>query len=118
MSTYYGRYYDEIAETFTVAITSTTGTVGSTTDTAIGTIEDNDDAPVVTIEDATIAIAGKLGFPVTLSNPSATDITLILGFVYQLLTELHHYTSNGNLLSRATTATAIVPTTADTIDGE
>jgi hypothetical protein len=35
---------------------------------------------VVTIEDATIAEGGKLGFPVTLSNPSATDITLILGF--------------------------------------
>jgi hypothetical protein len=67
-----------IAETFTVAITSTTGTVGATTDTAIGTIEDNDDAPVVTIEDATIAEA-ELEFPVTLSQ-SIEPVTLILGF--------------------------------------
>ncbi|MFH6972962.1 hypothetical protein, partial [Flavobacterium petrolei] len=62
---------DELDETFTVAITSTTGTVGATTDTAIGTIEDNDNAPVVTIADASITEGGNLSFAVTLSNPSA-----------------------------------------------
>jgi hypothetical protein len=43
-----------ITKLLTVAITSTRNQV-EPTDTAIGTIEDNDDAPVVTIEDATIA---------------------------------------------------------------
>jgi hypothetical protein len=36
----------------------TTGTVGSTTDTAIGTIEDND-APVVTIEDILLLLRAE-----------------------------------------------------------
>ncbi len=36
---------------------------------AIGTILDDDAAPVVTIGDATIVEGGVLSFPVSLSNP-------------------------------------------------
>ncbi|MDD2822447.1 MAG: Calx-beta domain-containing protein, partial [Flavobacterium sp.] len=109
---------DELDETFTVAITSTTGTVGATTDTAIGTIEDNDNAPVVTIADASITEGGNLSFAVTLSNPSATDITVTLGFTNGTTTNRDYTTTpvTVTFLAGATTATATVPTTQDAID--
>ncbi|MDD2673239.1 MAG: Calx-beta domain-containing protein, partial [Flavobacterium sp.] len=109
---------DENNETFTVAITSATGTVGATTDTAIGTILDDDNAPVVTIADASITEGGILSFPVTLSNPSASDITLILGFTNGTTTNGDYTTTpvTVTFLAGTTTATATVQTTADTID--
>ncbi|MFH6972954.1 beta strand repeat-containing protein, partial [Flavobacterium petrolei] len=107
----------ESTETFTVGITSTTGTVGSTTDTATGTITDNDNAPTVTIGDAIIAEGGILSFPVSLSNPSATDITVTLGFT-NVSTANGDYTTTPvvvTFLAGATTATATVATTEDPI---
>ncbi|SER79561.1 beta strand repeat-containing protein, partial [Flavobacterium frigoris] len=107
----------ESTETFTVGITSSTGTVGSTTATATGTITDNDDAPDVTIGDATIAEGGILSFPVSLSNPSATTITLTLGLT-NVTTSNGDYTTAPvvvTFLAGATTATATVQTTEDTI---
>ncbi|MEB3380414.1 Calx-beta domain-containing protein, partial [Flavobacterium psychrophilum] len=64
---------DEPNETFTIQ--TQTGTLS-----AIGTILDDDNAPDITIGDATIVEGGELSFPVSLSNPSSTTITLTLGF--------------------------------------
>ena len=51
----------------------------STSDTGTGTITDNDGAPDVQIGDVTVDEgAGTATFAVTLSNPSASDITLTL----------------------------------------
>ena len=71
---------DESDETFTVSVQSVdAGTVGSTSDTGTGTITDNDGAPDVQIGDVTVdEAAGTATFAVTLSNPSASDITLTL----------------------------------------
>ncbi|MDX1762728.1 MAG: OmpA family protein [bacterium] len=71
---------DEADETYTVAVTGTAGgAVGDTTDTGLGTITDNDNTPAATIDDV-ILNEGDSGstpfiFTVTLTNPSATDVS-------------------------------------------
>ncbi|MFH6972961.1 Calx-beta domain-containing protein, partial [Flavobacterium petrolei] len=68
--------------------------------------------------DAIIAEGGILSFPVSLSNPSATDITVTLGFT-NVSTANGDYTTTPvtvTFLAGATTATATVPTTQDAID--
>ncbi len=73
---------DELDETFTVFITGSTGIVGDTTDTAIGTILDDDNPPTFSISNETIIegnIVGNTGtFEVTLSNPSYLPTTLTI----------------------------------------
>ncbi len=99
---------DELDETFTIH----NGAVSAT-----GTILDDDAAPVVTIGDATIVEGGVLSFPVSLSNPSSRDITVTLGFT-NVTTTNGDYTTTPvvvTFLAGATTATATVQTTEDTI---
>ncbi len=75
-------------------------------------------APTVTIADALITEGGNLSFPVALSNPSATDITVTFGFT-NISTANGDYTTTPvtvTFLAGATTATATVPTTPDFID--
>ncbi|MFM9440844.1 Calx-beta domain-containing protein [Flavobacterium psychrophilum] len=99
---------DEPNETFTIQ----TGTLS-----AIGTILDDDNAPDITIGDATIVEGGELIFPVSLSNPSSTTITLTLGFT-NVTTSNGDYTTTPvvvTFLAGATTATVTVQTTDDAI---
>ncbi|WP_420287251.1 Calx-beta domain-containing protein [Flavobacterium psychrophilum] len=99
---------DEPNETFTIQ----TGTLS-----AIGTILDDDNAPDITIGDATIVEGGMLSFPVSLSNPSSTTITLTLGFT-NVTTSNGDYTTTPvvvTFLAGATTATPTVQTTDDAI---
>ncbi len=94
-----------------------TFTIHNGTVNAIGTILDDDAAPVVTIGDATIVEGGVLSFPVSLSNPSSRDITVTLGFT-NVTTTNGDYTTTPvvvTFLAGATTATATVQTTEDTI---
>ena len=69
----------ESAETVVVGVTAVTqGSLGNSSDTGTGTIADNDGAPVVALGDAASMEGDNLVFDITLSNPSATDITLTL----------------------------------------
>jgi Ca2+-binding RTX toxin-like protein len=69
----------EGGETMSLAVSNVVaGSVGSTTDTGAGTILDNDPVPSVTIGDAQATEGQPLVFEVTLSNASASTITLRL----------------------------------------
>jgi gliding motility-associated-like protein/uncharacterized repeat protein (TIGR01451 family) len=111
----------EGSENVIVTITGTTNSLGTVlydTTPATVTIADDNNAPVVTISDASIVEGGILSFPVRLSNPSDTDITLTLGFT-NITTTNGDYTITPVTVTFAagsTTATAIVATTEDTID--
>ncbi|RKN01779.1 gliding motility-associated C-terminal domain-containing protein, partial [Aquimarina sp. AD10] len=110
---------DEGDETFTVGISSVdTGTVGTTTDTAIGTIIDDDNAPDISIGDASATEGGDVSFPITLSNPSSEDITLTFSFTNGTAEDGDYTTTDVQItiLAGDTTGTVVVPTTADTID--
>ena len=114
---------DESDETFTVSVlTVDAGTVGSTVDTGIGTITDNDGAPDVLIGDSTVdEAAGTASFAVTLTNPSATDITLTLTTADGSATAGADYTATSSqvtILAGTTTATGrfSVPILEDVID--
>jgi hypothetical protein len=75
----------------------TTGTVGSTTDTAIGTIEDND-APVVTIEDILLLLRAETWVPSDIEQPIGYRHHSYFGHQYINTSRLHYYTGNGDLL--------------------
>ena len=114
---------DESDETFTVSVLSVdAGTVGSTADTGLGTITDNDGAPDVLIGDATVdEAAGTASFAVTLTNPSAADITLTLTTADGSATAGADYTATSSqvtILAGTTTATGTfdVPILEDLID--
>ena len=114
---------DESDETFTVSVLSVdAGTVGSTADTGLGTITDNDGAPDVLIGDATVdEAAGTASFNVTLTNPSAADITLTLTTADGSATAGADYTATSSqvtILAGTTTATGTfnVPISEDLID--
>ncbi|PJJ09115.1 gliding motility-associated-like protein [Flavobacterium sp. 1] len=75
-------------------------------------------APDVTVDDATIAEGGILSFPVKLSNPSVTNITVTLNFVNGTAGN-SDYTATPvtvTFLAGSTKATATVQTTDDLID--
>ncbi|WP_396212895.1 hypothetical protein, partial [Flavobacterium sp.] len=61
----------EGTETLLLSIASSTGPVGNSTDTGIGTINDNEDTLVITVADASATEGNTITFPVTLSNPVA-----------------------------------------------
>ncbi len=110
---------DESDETLTVSVASVdAGTLNDTSDTAIGTILDDDGAPNLTIADVSVTEAGTLAFPVTLSNPSATD-TLITFQLTNGTASSTDYTTTSvqvSILAGQTSATVTVPTTDDLLD--
>ena len=59
---------DEVDETLTLAVTGVSGVVGDTSDTGIGTIVDDDDAPVVTVGDASVDEGGDLALATVTSD--------------------------------------------------
>ncbi|GGX10088.1 DUF7507 domain-containing protein [Aquimarina muelleri] len=110
---------DELDETFTIGVGSVdSGIVGDTTDTATGTILDDDAAPDITIADASITEGGNITFPVTLSNASTTDITLTFTLTNGTAENSDYTTTDIQITIPAgdTTANVVVPTTVDTID--
>jgi uncharacterized repeat protein (TIGR01451 family) len=63
----------EPSESFTAAITVSSGNTTNATDTGLGTILDND-LPSINVGDATVVEGNTLSFPITLSNPSSTPV--------------------------------------------
>jgi len=109
---------DETDETFSIAIGSVdAGTVGDTSDTATGTITDNDGAPSIIIDDASVIEGGVLSFPVRLSNPCSSDRTITFTFTNGTAGYSDYTTTDVQVifLAGSTTATIDVPTTDDTI---
>ena len=111
----------EGSENVIVTITGTSnssGTVLYDTTPATVTIADDNSVPVVTINDASIVEGGFLSFPVILSNPSATDITITFGFTNVTTTDADYNNTPKTVtfLAGTTAATVTVNTTADTID--
>ncbi|MGE0649385.1 MAG: Calx-beta domain-containing protein, partial [Alphaproteobacteria bacterium] len=67
----------EGSETFTVSTTAVSGSVHAG-DAGTGTILDNDAAPTLTISDESVTEGGSLVFDLTLSNPSAEEIVVLV----------------------------------------
>ncbi|MGS0526811.1 DUF6923 family protein [Zobellia nedashkovskayae] len=110
---------DESDEDFTIAIASVdAGTVGDTSDTAIGTIIDNDGSPTIIIDDASAIEGNNVSFPVTLSNASTTDITLTFTFTNGRADDEDYTNVNiqATIPAGTTTINIDVPTTDDTFD--
>ena len=69
---------DEGDETFTLTATTSAGTTSNASAEGTATITDDDDAPTLTVSSPTVAESGFAEFTVSLSNPSAGDITVDL----------------------------------------
>ena len=105
-------------ETFTVSLTvAGTQTTVTATDTATGTILD-DDAPVLTIADASATEGDSMTFTVTLDKAVSGGLTVTPGFTDVTATKGADYTENTAGIRFAGTAgetqTFTVPTTDDT----
>ncbi|MBQ0740309.1 hypothetical protein J9332_39120, partial [Aquimarina celericrescens] len=74
--------------------------------------------PDVMIADASIVEGGNITFPVTLSNPSTTDITLTFTLTNGTAENSDYTTTDIQITIPAgdTTANVVDPTTVDTID--
>ncbi len=111
---------DEADETFTASVKSVdAGTVGDITDSATGTIIDDDASPDVIIDDDSANEGNDLSFDVTLSGESSGDITLTLGFTDGSATGGTDYINTAEqitILAGDTTGTVDVPTIEDTTD--
>ena len=90
---------DEDDETFTVslAVSGTQQTV-TATDTATGTIKD-DDGPVLTIDDASAAEGDSISFTVTLDKAVSGGLTVTPSFTDGTATEGTDYTKNAAALT-------------------
>ena len=117
---------DESDETFTIGIVSVDAGTADTdlSDEAIGTINDNDNAPAITINDASATEGSNVQFTVNLSNPSNADITVTLdltdGTAIGASGGAGADYDNDNIqvtISAGSTSTTVnVPTTSDAID--
>jgi Calx-beta domain-containing protein len=110
---------DESDETISLSVSSIDlGVVGSTSDTGTGTIVDNDGAPNITIGDASSTEGSAISFPVSLSNPSSTDITLTFTLVNGTASSSDYTTTDVQISIPAgqTAASVVIPTTGDAID--
>ncbi|MEN8119226.1 MAG: Calx-beta domain-containing protein, partial [Bacteroidota bacterium] len=84
-----------------------------------GTITDDDNAPLITINDASATEGNNVQFTVNLSNPSSEDIIVTLGLTDGTATGGTDYTATNvtvTIPAGSTSATATVPTTDDAID--
>ena len=109
----------ESSETVIVGVAAVSqGAVGNTSDTGTGTITDNDSAPIATIGNAIATEGDDLAFVITLSNPSAVDITVTLAAVGVTATAADYDGTSFQVTipAGATTATASIPTTVDDIE--
>ena len=110
----------ETDETFTVGLTvsGTTASVAAT-DTATGTITDDDGSAAVTIADASASEGNAITFTVTLDNAVAGGLKVTPGFTDVTATEGTDYTENTAVLTFTGTAgeakTFTVSTTEDAV---
>ena len=110
----------ELDETFTVSLTvSGTSATVTATDTAIGTIV-NDDSATVTLADASAGEGDSMSFTVTLDNAVSGGLTVTPSFTDVTATSGTDYTENTSAISLTGTAgeikTFTVATTEDTND--
>ncbi len=117
---------DEDNETFTIGILSVDAgtTDADLSDEATGTINDDDSAPVITIDNASATEASNVQFSVNLSNPSDGDITVTFDLTDGTATGAPGGTGadydNDNVqvtISAGSTSTTVdIPTTSDLAD--
>ena len=112
---------DEDSEQFTVTLSAAVNaTLDPAARSATGTITDDDDAPGLSIDDATAGEdAGHLHFPVTLDAASAKTVTVAYSTADSTATDGSDYTAaNGTLTFTAGTQarTIAVPVTDDSLD--
>jgi uncharacterized repeat protein (TIGR01451 family) len=111
---------DEGDETFQLDLTSATnGTLSPTGEPATGTILDDDGVPTVTIGDASAVEGGLVTFTLTLSNPSAQDVTVTVSTTNGTAVAPGDYTATSTTVTipaGRTTGTVDVQTTGDTTD--
>ena len=110
---------DEPDETMTLSVLSVdAGTLDNYSDTGVGTILDDDVAPVLTIDDASVVEGGILSFPVSLSNPSAQDTVVTFQTTNGTASD-NDYTGDDvqiTIPAGQTSGTVNIPTTADTLN--
>ena len=108
---------DEPSETFTVVISASNLPPSSTTDTAIGTITDDEATPTVTISSPTVAEGNNAPFVITLSGPSSVDTVIDITTTTGTAGTADYTTTTITVTIPAgqTTVTVNVPTIDDTI---
>ncbi len=109
----------ELQEQFNLVgtITSTNINIAGSSTNAIGIIVDNDNLSVI-VDDATTAEGNVITFPVTLSNPISTPITLTFVLTNGTAGDLDYTTTPVTITIPANTTTSSfnVQTTSDNID--
>ncbi|PCJ94587.1 MAG: hypothetical protein COA50_12580 [Flavobacteriaceae bacterium] len=110
---------DEPNETFIINVSAIDANTDVTiSDTAIGSIIDDDETPTLTIEDTAILEGGILEFPITLSNPSSEDIILSLQ-ITDITTDNLDYTNPNvqiTIPAGSLTSSITIPTVVDDND--
>jgi hypothetical protein len=112
----------ELQEQFTLVgvITSTNINIAGSSTVGIGIINDDNDGNnlIVTVGDASAIEASAITFPVTLSNPLSTPLTLTFSFTNITASNLDYITSSVTITIPAniTSASFVVPTSNDVID--
>ena len=109
---------DEADETFTVGLANATGAaIGD--DSGTGTITDNDGTPTVSIDSPSAPEGDPMVFTVSLSNPSATDVSVVLDTGNGSALAPGDYTAQNALTvtvpAGSTNVTVNVPTIEDTL---
>jgi hypothetical protein len=112
---------DEDNETFVIGIGSVNaGTVNANiSDKGKGTINDDDNAPLITINDASATEGDNIQFTVSLSNPSATDITITFGLMDRTATGGIDYVNSNiqvTIPAGSTSANVSVSTISDSVE--
>ena len=112
---------DEPDEGFTITISLATGETDASIGDATGdaTITDDDAAPTAGIDDASASEGDEVGFTITLSNPSVSQIDIDYTTTGGTATEGTDYpdaTSTVSFAPGETTKPVSVPTTEDTTD--
>ena len=111
----------EPTEAFTVDVTSTSASATVADGSGDVTILDDDATPELTIGDVTVVEGADATFTLTLSNPTASDVTVVVSTVDGSATGGGtDYTSSTSttvtIPAGQLTATVTVPTTTETVD--
>ncbi len=100
-----GDTTDENDETINVTLTSATNAVLGAAPAAVGTIQDDDNAPTLTISSPTVAEGSSAAFVLTLSAASGKDVTVN----WITLPVAGGATSGGDFTAFANAQTLIIP---------
>ncbi|MEQ1851878.1 MAG: DUF2341 domain-containing protein, partial [Chthoniobacteraceae bacterium] len=115
-----GDTLDETNETFTLSVAGVvSGTVGSTADAGLGTVNDNDPSPNITVDDVTRnEAAGTMTFTVSLNTASGLPVSVNYATSDGTATAGNDYTSASGTLNFAageTSKTVVVTILNDAV---